>query len=158
MSISPISHMAIFCVYGYVTFLRALLCSLQCSQVLFLLLFLTYIVCQRHLWDVRPFVMPLFFSSLALKFFALLQKWSWISYEGVSPGIYPSIMFQLYSLVSINFLVLLRFKKKFSFISIYLRLLASSIPKYLYILFSPSVLIFSWFGSSIPSLFPAFHY
>ena len=48
-----------------------------------------------------------------------------------------------------------------SFISTCLMVSASMIPKYLYVLFSASVLILSWFGSSIPSVrcrFSTFHY
>ena len=63
---------------------------LQCSQVLFL--FLTYIVCQRHLLDAVLCVWSLvfLFSAPFLKFFSdLLHEWTRVSYEGDSPGIYP---------------------------------------------------------------------
>ena len=72
----------------------------------------------------------------------------------------PFIWFLLYSFVSCSFLVLLRYSFLiFPFISTYLMVPASNIPKYLEISFSSSILILSWFGSSIPSVkcrFPLF--
>ena len=60
------------------------------------------------------------------------------------------IRFLQHSFVSSSFLVLLRYSFLiFSFISTCLMVSASKIPKYLYVSFS---LIFSWFGSSIPSV------
>ena len=65
----------------------------------------------------------------------------------------PLIRFLLHSFVSCNFLVLLRYSFWiFSFISTCLIVSVSKMPKYLYVSFSPSVLILSWFGSSIPSI------
>ena len=65
----------------------------------------------------------------------------------------PLIRFPLHSFVSSSFLVLLRYSFLiFSFISPCLIVSASKMPKYLYVSFSPSVLIFSWFGSSFPSV------
>ena len=62
----------------------------------------------------------------------------------------PLIWFLQHSFVSSSFLVLLRyFFFIFSFISSCLMVSVSKIPKYLYV--SLSVLILSWFGSSIPS-------
>ena len=57
------------------------------------------------------------------------------------------------------FLFLHRYLKFFFFISVCLVVFAFSIPKYLYVSFSQSVLIFSWVGSSIPFVicrFPLF--
>ena len=71
------------------------------------------------------------------------------------------IMFLLDSFITSNFLVLLRYSDCFSFFFISLIVLASNIPKYMYVSFSPSVLIFSWFASFIPSVrsrFPLFHH
>ena len=63
------------------------------------------------------------------------------------------IRFLLYSFVLSSFLVLLRYSFLiFSFIITYLMVSASNISKYLYVYFFPSVLIFSLFGSSIPSV------
>ena len=71
------------------------------------------------------------------------------------------IRFLLYSFVLSSFLVLLRYSFLIlSFISTRLMESASNILKSLLVSFSPSVLIFSWFGSSIPSIrcccFPLF--
>ena len=58
----------------------------------------------------------------------------------------------LYSLVSSSFLVFLRCSLLiFSFISTCLMVSASNTPKYL-VVYCSSVLIFNWFGSSIPSV------
>ena len=69
----------------------------------------------------------------------------------------PLIRIWLYSFVSSSFNVLLRYSFLiFSFISTYLLVSASNIPRYLYIFFSLSVLIFSWFSCSIPSVMRRF--
>ena len=61
----------------------------------------------------------------------------------------PLIRFLLDSFVSSGILVLLSYSFLIlSFISTCLMVSASKIPKYLYVSFSPSVLILSWFGSS----------
>ena len=63
----------------------------------------------------------------------------------------PLFRFLLYSLVSSSFLVLMRYSFfNFSFISACLMVSASNNPKYLKVSFSPSVLIFAWFGNYIP--------
>ena len=65
----------------------------------------------------------------------------------------PFIRFLLYSLVSSNFLVLLRYSfESFSFISTCLMVPVSNISMYLHASFSPCVQIFSWFGCSIHSV------
>ena len=69
----------------------------------------------------------------------------------------PLVRFLLHSFVSSSFLVLLKYSFLiFSFISTCLMVLASKMSKYLYVSFSPSVLILSWFGSSIPSILMLF--
>ena len=64
----------------------------------------------------------------------------------------------VYSFVSNSFLIMLKYSFiVFSFISSYFLVSASSIPKYLWVSFPPSLLILSWFG--IPSVrcrFPLF--
>ena len=63
------------------------------------------------------------------------------------------IRFLLESFVSSSFLVLLRYSFWIlSFIPTCLMVSASKFPKYLLVTFSASVLILSWFGSSIPSV------
>ena len=63
----------------------------------------------------------------------------------------PFMKFLLYSLVSSRFLILVRYSFLiFSFISTCLLVSASNIAKFLYVSFSSSILIFSWFGSFIP--------
>ena len=63
------------------------------------------------------------------------------------------IRFLQYSFVSSSFLLLLMYSFFiFSFPLTGLIVSASSIFKYFYIFFSPSVLIFSWYDSSIPSV------
>ena len=67
------------------------------------------------------------------------------------------IRFLQNSLVSCSFLVLLRYYFLFFyFISTCLMVSPSNIPTYLCVSFSPSFLIFSWFGSSIPSVMSCF--
>ena len=72
----------------------------------------------------------------------------------------PLIRFLLNNLASWSFLNHLKYSFLiFSFISTCLIVSASKMPNYLYVFFSPSVLILSWFGSSIPSVgyrFPLF--
>ena len=58
----------------------------------------------------------------------------------------PFIRFLLFSSVSSSFLVLLQYSFLILMVS------ASKIPLYLCVSFSPSFLILSWFGSSIPSV------
>ena len=63
------------------------------------------------------------------------------------------LRFLLDCFVSSRFLVLLRYSLRIlPFISICLIVSATKMPKYLYVSFSPSVLILTWFGSSIPSV------
>ena len=65
----------------------------------------------------------------------------------------PLIRFRLDSFVSSSVLVLLRYLFWiFPFISTCLMVSASKMPKYLLVSFSPSILILSWFVSSIPSV------
>ena len=65
----------------------------------------------------------------------------------------PLIRFLQDCFVSSSVLVLLRHSFLiFSLISICLMVSASKMPKYLLVFFSPSVLILSWFGSSILSV------
>ena len=67
------------------------------------------------------------------------------------------IRLQLFSLISSNFLILLRYSFLiFSFISNCLMVSASNIVKYFYVSFSSGVLIFSWFGRSILSVMSRF--
>ena len=81
-----------------------------------------------------------------------LQKGSQISNEDTAWLFIPLIRFLLHSFVSSSFLVLRHSFWIFSLISLCLMVSASKMPKYLYVSFSPSVLILSWFGSSIPSV------
>ena len=95
------------------------------------------------------------------KFFSgPLQEWSRISYEGTVQVFIPLIRFVWNSFVLSSFLVLLRYSFLIcSFISTCFMVSASNVPQYLYVSFSPSVLIFSWFGCSISSAvcrFPLF--
>ena len=80
--------------------------------------------------------------------------------KGITQVFNPFIRFLLYSFVSHSFLVLFRYSFLiFSFISTCFIVSASNILKYLYFSFPPSVRIFSWFGSPIPSVtfrFPLF--
>ena len=65
----------------------------------------------------------------------------------------PLIRFLQDSFVSSSFLVLLRYSFLIlSFISTCLMVSATKMFKYLLVYFSPSVLILSWLGSSIPSV------
>ena len=67
---------------------------------------------------------------------------------GIAQVFIPFKRFLLDSFVSSSFLVLLRYSFRIlSFISTCL-----VVPKYLYVSFSPSVLILSWSGCSIPSV------
>ena len=71
----------------------------------------------------------------------------------------PFIKFLLFSLFSNSFLVLLRYASLiFTFISTCLIMSASNYPMHLYVSFSPCDLIFSWFGSSISSVFYRFQF
>ena len=72
---------------------------------------------------------------------------------GTAQVFIPLIRFLQENFVSSSFLVLLRYSFWIlSFISTCLMVSASKIHNYLFISFSPSVLILSWFGSSIPSV------
>ena len=69
----------------------------------------------------------------------------------------PRCLFQVYSFLLSSFLIPLRYSFLiFSFIAIFLMESASNIPMYLQLSFSPRILIFSWFGSSIPSVMSCF--
>ena len=73
--------------------------------------------------------------------------------EGTAQVFIPLIRFLQYNFVSIIFLVLLKYSFSiFSFIFPSLMVSSSIIPKYLYVSFSLSVLILSWFGRSIPTI------
>ena len=96
---------------------------LQCLRVLFLLLFLTHIICLCHLWDVRPYATLLDFLFSA-PFVEVLpsstSKWSWVSYKRSSPGVIPFMIYLLYSLVLGSFLAFLRyFLKKFFHLNLF---------------------------------------
>ena len=81
------------------------------------------------------------------------QKWPEYLTRNTAQVFIPLIRFLQDCLVSSSFLVLLRYSFFiFSFISSCLMVSASKTPKYLYISFSPNVLILSWFGNSIPSV------
>ena len=98
-------------------------CCLQCRHVLFLLLFLTPIVCQRHLWDVRPYAWSLVFllSGPLFKFFSgPLQEWSRASYESTAQVFIPFTRLQSFSFVLSSFLVLLRYRFLVFFFQLYL--------------------------------------
>ena len=70
---------------------------------------------------------------------------------GTAQVFIPLIRFLQESFVSISFLVLLRYSFWIlSYISSCLMVSAPKISKYLYVSFSASVLILSWFGSFIP--------
>ena len=73
--------------------------------------------------------------------------------SGTAPVFIPLIRFLLFSFVLSCFLVLLKYSFWILyFISSCLMVPASKMPKYLQVSFSTSVLILSWFGSSIPSV------
>ena len=91
----------------------------------------------------------IYVSSSLLHFRKVLEYLTWRTAQ----VFIPLIRFRLNSFISSSFLVLLRYSFWIcSFISTYLMGSASKMPKYLYICFCPSVLIWSWFGSSIPSV------
>ena len=119
----------------------------------FLLLFLTHIVCLRHLSDVRPYVSSSVFS-FSVPFVAVLLL-------SISRMV-PSILLggQPTRLVSRYFFVLLRYPFiVFSFLFACMMVSASNIYKYLLFFFSLSVQVISWFDSSIHfniCLFPIF--
>ena len=104
-------------------FLRAFLCSLQvvvlmhqrwlqCWKVLFLILFLIRIVCQRHLWDVMSYA-----RSLVFLFSGHFLNSSLVHFKngpeyltrGTAQVFIPLIRILQYSFVSSCFLVLLRY-------------------------------------------------
>ena len=77
--------------------------------------------------------------------------------RGTAQVFIPLISFLQHSFVSSSFLILLRYSFFiFSFISTCLMVSASKMPNYLNVSFSPSVLILSWFGNSIPSVWCLF--
>ena len=75
------------------------------------------------------------------------KEWSWISYKGGCPGVYP---FDEISAIKLSFE---KFSDSYnlSFISTCLMLFGSNIINYLKFYFPLSVLILSWIGSSISS-------
>ena len=77
--------------------------------------------------------------------------------QGDSPDVCPFDANSLYSLVSSSLLVPLIYSFLiFYFITTYLMVSASIIPKYLQVSFSPNVLLFCWFGRSIPAIISCF--
>ena len=73
--------------------------------------------------------------------------------RGTAQVFIPLMRFLLENFVSSSFRVLLRYSFRIvSFICTCLMVSASKMPKYSKVSFSSSVLILSWFGSSIPSV------
>ena len=125
------SSSALFCFLRVVVSIRQ--CCLQCWQNLFLLLFLTHIVCQSHLWEVMPNAWLLVFLFSASFVEGLLWSTSRIV-PSILRGWHPRYSSHLtrvllYCFVSSSFLVPLRYYFLiFSFISSCLIVTASNIP------------------------------
>ena len=127
--------------------------------------FFIHIVCQHHLCDV------MLYTYMVISFLVLWSIrlcFSLVHFKmgpeyltmGTAQVFITLIRFLLKSFVSSSFLVLLGYSFWiFPFIFTCLMVSASKMLKYLKVSFSPSVLILSWFGSSIQSVlcrFPLF--
>ena len=103
------------------------------------------------LWLVISFL--LLCSNCLSSSLVHLKKESRITFERYSPSIYSFDEVSSREFCLEYFLVLLKYSFWIlSFICTFFMVSASKMTKHLYVSFSPSVLILSWFGSSIPSI------
>ena len=122
-----------------VLFVLLLLCCLSCFCIhvavinLYLLFFVLWSICWSSSLD--------HFKNGPI----ILQR-------GITQVLIPLMKCQLYRLFSGCFLVLLRYSFSIFFHLHFLMMSPFNITKYLYVSFSPSFLIFSCFGSCIPSV------
>ena len=129
---------------------------LQCRQILFLLPFLIYSLSTSSLGcNVLCMVISflVLWSVYVSSSLVHLKNAPEYLTGGTVQVFIPLIKFLLHSFVLSSFLLLLRYSFLiFSFISIFFMVLASKMPKYLWVSFSQNILILSWFGNSIQSV------
>ena len=112
----------------------AFLCNLLVTEIwrILFLLFLTHTVCQRHLWDVRPYTSSwIFFFCIFVEVLILyILRMVPSILRGEQPK-YLSLWWDFFYIVWLSVVFSFSWDILFSFIFAYLMVSASNIPKYL---------------------------